>query len=89
MVSLTEETNLCRLWRHEEQAVLCLYSPPGEEGKEPGVVDQRRGKKAVSGDRKGMPKPRRTRAVNSRGPEVCGRNKNICDGEQQGLKVER
>lgn len=29
----------------------------------------------------------RTRAVNSRGPEVCGRNKNICDGKQQEVKV--
>lgn len=47
MVIVTEETNLCRLWRQEEQAVLCLYSTPGEEGKEPGVVDQQRGKKAV------------------------------------------
>lgn len=87
MVSLTEETNLCRLWCHEEQAELSLSSTPGEEGKEPGVLDQQRGKKAVSGDRKGMPKPGRTRAVNSRGSEVCGRNKNICDGKQQGLKV--
>lgn len=67
--------------------MLCLSSTPGEEGKEPGVVDQRRGKKAVSGDRKGMPKPRRTRAVHSRGSEACGRNENICDGKQQGLKV--
>lgn len=87
MVNLTEETNLYRLWHQEEQAVLCLYSTPGEEGKEQGVVDQWRGKKAVSGNRKGMPKPQRTRAMNSRGPEVCGRNKNICDGKQQELKV--
>lgn len=52
-------------------ALLVQY--PGEEGEEPGVIDQRRGKKAVSGNRKG--------------PEVCGRNKNICDGKQQELKV--
>lgn len=89
MVNLTEEINLYRLWHQEEQAVLCLHSTPGEEGKEPGVVDQRRGKKAVPSNRKGMPKPRRTRAENSRGPEVCGRNKNICDGKQQELKVQR
>lgn len=64
-----------------------LYSTPGEEGKEAGVVDQRGGKKAVSGNRQGTPKPLRTRAVNSGGPGVCGRNKNICDGKQQELKV--
>lgn len=57
------------------------------EGKEPGVLDQQRGNKVVSGSRQGTPKLQRTRAVNIRADEVYGRNSNIWDNKQQGLKV--